>query len=196
MSPTGAADDPAVLHGALTAEEVAGALPLVCARTGARPAELTPVWLARSRGWAWVPLAALGTAAAVTRSWAPRATWWAAGAMLLPLLASSGTTARVPVSVARRRRLANLRRRRLGTMLLALLLTWAAVGLWLVGSRAAGLMVMTVVVVLYVAVVGMFVLTRLLGVGGWPDDDGGVTLTRVHPDFADAVALHRTGHRP
>lgn len=192
-----AGQDVTLVHLVLTPEEADGDLPLVCARTGVADAVPTPVWLASSRWWSWLPLAGLSLTALVTGSWGPLASWWAFGALVLPFLASRGAIVRVPLSQGRRARLAALRRRRLGTMLLALLLTWLAGGLWvLLQARVAGLMVLTVVAVLYVAAVGMFVLTRRLGVGGWPEPDGGATLTRVHPAFVDAVELHRTGHRP
>lgn len=180
----------------LTAHELAGDLPRVCARTGEADAVPTPVWFARSRWWAWVPLAVLGLIAAFSASWAPLSSWWTFAALLLPLVFSRGVTGRIPLSASVRLRLAHLRRRRLVTMMVALLLTWVSVGLWLIGSHAGGILVLGLVIALYLAAVGMFVAGRIVGVGGWPQDDGGATLKRVHPDFVDAVHLRRTGHRP
>lgn len=180
----------------LTARELAGDLPSVCARTGQIDAIPTPVWFARSPSWAWLPLAVLALIAVVNASWAPLASWWTFAAILLPLLFSRGVTGRIPLSGEVRSRLAHLRRRRLVTMIVALLLTWVSVGLWLIGSRAGGLLVLGLVITLYLAVVGMFVAGRMIGVGGWPEDDGGATLKRLHPHFIDAVQLRRTGHRP
>lgn len=180
----------------LTAEELAGDLPLVCARTG-RPAEsLAPVWFARSPAWAWAPLAALAVWAAVRTDWGPLASWWTAGALLLPLVTSRGVTGRVPLDTTTRQRIAHLRTRRLGVIVAALLLTWVAITLRLIGSSAAGFVVLAMVVGLYVAAVGMFLAGRLLTVRGWPEPDGGATLRDVHPDFAAAVARRRTGHQP
>ena len=50
----------------IDAEELAGDLPLVCARTGRHDALATPVWFARSPSWAWLPLALLLLAAMAT----------------------------------------------------------------------------------------------------------------------------------
>ena len=180
----------------IDAEELAGDLPLVCARTGRHDALATPVWFARSPSWAWLPLALLLLAAMATTSWAPLASWWMVGAVVLPILTSRGVTGRVPLSPTVHDRIIALRRRRLGVILAALLLTWVAVGLWLIGSRAGGMLVMALVVGLYLMVVGMFWTGRHIGVRGWPEDDGGATLRDVHPAFVDAVQLRSTGHRP
>lgn len=180
----------------LSPEELAGDLPMVCVRTG-RPADaLAPVWFTRSPWWAWVPLAALCTAATVQSSWTPLATWWAAGALLLPVILSRGVTGQVPLDRGTRQRMAHVRARRFRVVMTALLLTWVAVGLWLLGSRAAGIVVLVAVVTLYLTAIAMALYGRSLTVRGRPQSDGSVILRRVHPAFVDALALRRTGHRP
>ncbi len=181
---------------ALTAEELRGDLPMVCARTGNVAQAMTPVWFTRSPWWAWAPLGVLMVTATATTSWAPLASWWAFGAVLLPILVSRGVTGQLPLDAATRDRLAALRRRRFTVVMSALLLTWVAVGLYLIGSRVAGIIVLAVVIGLYALTVGMAVAGRMLLVRGRPADDGGVVLTGAHPDFVAAVELRRTGHRP
>ena len=180
----------------LTPEELEGDLPMVCVRTG-NPAEaLTPAWFTRSPWWAWAPLALVVAVAVTTASWGPLASWWGAGAVLLPVLVSRGVTGRLPLDHTTRARLDALRGRRFRVLMSALLLTWVAVALQLLGSRVAGVLVVAVVLGLYLLVAGMFLAGRMIGVRGRPADDGGVVLADVHPDFVVAVELRRTGHRP
>lgn len=180
----------------LSEQELAGDLPMVCALTGRADAHPTPVWFARSPWWSWVPFGLLLAVAALRTSWAPLVSWWTVAAVAVPVVASRGVTGRIPLCEELRARRAALRRRRVTTMFSALMLTWVAVGLWLVGSRAGGMVVLAAVVALYAWSVAMFVAGRLLGVRGWPETDGGATLTHAHPDFVTAVELRRTGHRP
>lgn len=180
----------------ITAEELAGDLPPVCARTGEAGAAPTPVFFLRSPWWAWTPLAVVLGAAVVGTSWAPLASWWLLVALAVIAVASRGATGQVPLSASQRGRIANLRRRRRASTMAGLLLTWVAVALWLLGSRAGGILVLAAVLACYAASIAMSALARALGVGGRPTAEGGAVLTRVHPDFATAVALHRTGHRP
>lgn len=181
---------------ALTPEELAGDVPMVCVRSGNPADDLVPVWFARAPRWAWGPLAALAAWAAITTDWAPLASWWAAAAIALPLLTSRAVTGTLPLDLATRQRIAALRSRRARVVLLALLLTWVSVGLWLLGSRAGGLLVLALVLGLYAVAVAMAITGRRLGVRGTPAGDGGALLIDVHPGFADALDLHRTGHRP
>lgn len=180
----------------MSPEELDGDLPLVCARTGGPAEALTPVWFTRSPWWAWVPLAVLGLAALVSGSWDPLATWLVIGALVVPLVLSRGVTGRLPLGRDVRRRMGQLRDRRVRTLLTALLATWLAVGLWLLGARAAGLIVLAAVLGLYGTAIAMAFYGRSLGVRGRPLPDGSVALVGVHPDFVDAVELWRTGHRP
>jgi hypothetical protein len=180
----------------LTPDELAGDLPMVCVLTG-RPAEATSgVWFARSSWWAWVPLGLVLGLAIGRASWAPLASWWAAGAVLLPILVSRGVAGRVPLDRSAQVRLARLRRRRSRTALTALGLTWVAVALHLLGARAAGVVVLAGVLALYLTAIGTVVAGRMLTVRGRPTVEGGVRLTNAHPAFVDAVELRRTGHRP
>lgn len=181
---------------ALTPEELAGDVPLVCVRSGNPADALVAVWFARTPRWAWAPLAALAGWAAVTADWTPLASWWSAGALALPLLTSRAVTGALPLDLPTRRRIAALRSRRARVVLLALLLTWVSVGLWLLGSRVGGLLVLALVLGLYAVAVAMAVTGQRLGVRGSPAADGGAVLLDVHPAFADALDLHRTGHRP
>lgn len=180
----------------LSPEELAGDIPMVCVQTGEPAAALTPVWFTRSPWWAWLPAAGLVLAATTRSDLTPLSTWWAFGALLLPVVLSRGLTGQVPLGRRARRRIANLRARRFRVVMTALLLTWIAVGLWLIGSRAGGIVVLTAVVALYLVAIAMAFYARSLTVRGRPQDDGSVVLHQVHPDFADAVTLHRTGHRP
>ena len=179
----------------LSAEELAGDLPPVCARTG-QPAELAGVWFARSAGWTWIPLGLVVAVAVGRTDPSVLTSFWAVGAVALPLIFSRGTTGRIPLHQSIRARQANLRSRRLRTVLLALLLTWVAVALWLIDSRLAGVIVLGAVLVLYAGAVAMVILGRRLGVRGRPTVQGGARLRNAHPDFVDAVLLRRTGHRP
>ncbi|WP_370325731.1 hypothetical protein [Euzebya sp.] len=180
----------------LSPEELDGDLPMVCAVTG-RPAEaLTPVWFAQTTWWAWAPLAGLAAWGLLSGRWAPLVSLWGVGALLVPVLTSRGVTGRLPLDHTTRARLANLRTRRSTVVIAALLLTWVAVGLWLVRARFAGFVLLVVVLAMYATAVAMAVWGRTLTVRGRPLPDGGVALRAVHPDFADAVELHRTGHRP
>ncbi|MGI9018008.1 MAG: hypothetical protein ACR2HR_13045 [Euzebya sp.] len=180
----------------LSAEELAGDLPMVCAHTGHPAQSLTPVWFARSPTWAWLPLGALALWAVITTDWAPLASWWTFGALLVPLMFSRGVTGRIPLDQTTRRRIAGIRRRRFRLTMTALLLTWVAVLLRLTGSYAASILVFGAVVAMYLMVVTMVVYGRTLAVRGWPQEDGGVTLRDAHPAFVAAVELRRTGHRP
>lgn len=181
---------------ALTSDELDGDLPMVCTRTG-RPAEaLVPVWFASTSWWAWLPLGLLCLLGVWQRSWAPLASLWAAGALVLPLLLSRMVTGRMPLEAPLTGRLAALRRRRFVTLLAALGLTWVAVALRLLGSGVASVIVLAGVIGLYVGGFAMAVAGRVLTVHGHPLPDGGAVVTNAHPDFVDAVELRRTGHRP
>ncbi|CAN5495036.1 hypothetical protein BH23ACT9_BH23ACT9_04460 [soil metagenome] len=180
----------------LTPEELAGDLPLVCVRTGRTAEALTPVWFARSPWWTWAPLLGLCAWAALRADWAPLATWWAAGALLLPLLVSRGVTGRLPLDASTRQRLTALRTRRFRVIVSALLLTWVAVSLYLIGSQGAGVVVLAVVMSLYALAVGMVLAGRMISVRGVPQQDGGVTIREAHEAFVAALELRRTGHRP
>lgn len=180
----------------LSAEELDGDLPMVCVLTGGPAEALVPVWFGRTSWWAWTPLAVLVGLALLQGSWAPLASLWTFAALLLPLVTSRLVTGRVPLAAGTTTRLAALRRRRIVALLSALGLTWVAVGLRLLGSRFASVVVLGGVVFLYVAGFAMGVAGRLLTVRGRPTPDGGAALINPHRAFVDAVELRRTGHRP
>lgn len=180
----------------LSPEELAGDLPPVCVRTGRPATEGAAVRFARAPWWSLVPLGVLLLVAAVTASLGLLASWWLLAAVLLPLLSARGVGGRVPLSADLRGRLQHLRRRRLRLAFAALLLTWVAVTLALLDARAAGVVVLAGVVALYLLAVGTYVASRMIGVRGWPEADGGATLRDVHPDFVAAVEIHRSRARP
>lgn len=175
----------------LTPREARGELPAVCVRTGDGAAVISPVRLARAPWWSAAPLALLLMAAAATGSSRLLASWWMAGALLLPLFTSRGMVARLPLSEEVRTQLRNLRRRRFRLMMGALLLTWVAVSLFLFVSRPAGVVVLAAVIAMYLLAVGTYVASRMVGVGGRPEDDGGATLRNAHPRFIAAVERGR-----
>ena len=180
----------------LTPEELAGDLPPVCVRTGETTTEVQHVRFTRAPWWSGLPLLGLAVWTVSAGSFAPLASFWVIVALLLPVLTSRGTSGRLPLSLPLRGRLAALRRRRMVFVLGALLLTWVSVSLLLIGSRAAGLLVLAAVLALYLSAVGSYLVSRSLGVRGWPERDGGATVRHAHPAFVDAVELRRTGHRP
>ncbi|MEE8599746.1 hypothetical protein [Euzebya tangerina] len=190
------AGDPARLEFELTATELEGDLPLVCARTGEQTDGMVGVWFARSARWTWIPLAAVIALAIGRGDGRLLTSYWAVGGVVLPLVFSRGVRGRLPLDATLRQRQASLRSRRLRTILTALLLTWVAVGLWLLDSRAAGVVVLGAVLALYAAALGMAWVSRRLGARGRPTPEGGVRLINAHPGFVEAVELRRTGHRP
>ena len=180
----------------ISEDELGGDLPPVCARTGTPDGVPTPVWYASTPWWSAIPLAGLVVVVTASGFWTTGRFWWLLGGLAAPVLLSRAVTGQVPFSPELRRRMAELRRRRMRTVLSALLLTWVAVSLWLLESRVAAILVLGLVLVLYGLAVGMAVAVRMVGVGGRPEADGGATLTRVAPAFVEAVELRRTGHRP
>lgn len=180
----------------LTAEELGGDVPLVCVRTGRPATRLVGVWFARSALWTWIPLGLVIAAAVGTGRSGILTSYWGVGSIAVPVIFSRGTTGALPLSPDLKARLSHLRGRRLRVLLSALLLTWVAVGLWLVGSHVAGVVVLVGVITLYLGAIAMVVYGRRMGVRGRPTGEGGALVHNAHPDFIDALELYRTGHRP
>ena len=180
----------------LVEDELNGDVPAVCPVTGDTGFAQVGVWFARSPAWSWLPLAALVVWASLRASPAPLASWWLLGALAVPALTSRAVTGQLWLAASVVDRLGALRTRRFRLTMLGLLLTWPCVGAWLLGYRAAALVLLAVVLGCYGVAVLLAVVGRALTVRGRPRPDGGVDLRDPHPAFVDAVELRRTGHRP